>query len=154
MAIPTDLSALKQEINKPKEEAQSEETEANVQLRSKDYSEEQLSKAWQEFTARFKSKSMHHEVLILEEQYKIRDHQITVNIPNEALESTFEKFRADLLLHLRDKLQNDHITLSSEVVEIKREKMRYTDREKFDYLKEKYPALRDLQEKLGLDPEF
>lgn len=154
MAIPTDLSALKQEINKPKEEAQSEETTSNIQLRSKEYSAEQLEKAWQDFTAGFKSKSMHHEVLILEEKFIVKDHQITVSIPNEALESTFEKFRADLLQHLRDNLQNDHITLSSQVVEIKREKMRYTDREKFDYLKEKYPALRDLQEKLGLDPEF
>jgi hypothetical protein len=77
-----------------------------------------------------------------------------VNIPNEALENTFEKFKGGLLTHLRDKLKNDHITISSVVVEVKKEKMRYTDREKFDYLKEKYPALRDLQDRFGLDPEF
>lgn len=154
MAIPTDLGALKQEINKPKEEEKSDESETNIQLRSKKYSEESLLEVWQEFTAGFKAKSQHHEVLILEEKFRRNEHQIIVNIPNEALESTFEKFRADLLKFLRDKLENDHITLASEVVEIKREKMRYTDREKFEYLKEKYPALRDLQEKLGLDPEF
>lgn len=154
MSIPTDLSALKQVINKPKEDEGDKEEVSNVQLRTKPYSEDDLTTAWQEFTSRFKVKGLHQEVLLLEEPYRLQDHQITVSIPNEALELTFEKFRSDLLQHLRDKLQNDQITLNSQVIEIKREKMRYTDREKFDYLKEKYPALRDLQEKLGLDPEF
>ena len=44
--------------------------------------------------------------------------------------------------------------LKSQIVEIEKGQMLYTDREKFSYLKEKYPALKDLQEKLGLDPEF
>jgi len=39
-------------------------------------------------------------------------------------------------------------------VDIAREKMLYTDKEKFEHLKKKYPALKDLQERLGLDPEF
>lgn len=136
-----------------KEETEEEEIDPS-DLRDGTYSEEELDKYWKEFTAKFDKEGRHQEVLILKEPFKRTDHKIVVNIPNEALESTFEKFRGDLLSFLRNKLKNDHITISSEVVEVKREKMRYTDREKFDYLKEKYPALRDLQEKLGLDPEF
>ena len=87
-------------------------------------------------------------------EFHLENHTVTVSIPNEALTVSFEKFRSDLLQHLRDALQNDHIMLKSQVVQIEKEQMLYTDREKFNYLKEKYPALKDLQKKLGLDPEF
>lgn len=153
MAIPTDLNALKQVISQPKEE-DSKEAEQITNLRSSEYSEDQLAKAWEEFKANFEAKSLYHEVLILNEAYKVDEHKITVSIPNEALESTFEKFRGDLLAHLRNSLKNDHISINSQVVELEREKMLYTDREKFEHLKKKYPALKDLQDKLGLDPEF
>ncbi len=154
MSIPTDLNSLKAAINQPKEDKESDTPEIAVNLRSNSYTKEELDKIWAEFTAGFEAKSMHHEVLILKEPFRLEDHKIIVNIPNEALESTFEKFRGDLLIHLRNSLKNDHISLTSEVVEIVREKMLYTDREKFEHLKKKYPALKDLQEKLGLDPEF
>jgi len=55
---------------------------------------------------------------------------------------------------LRNGLNNDGLTLKSEIVDVSREKMLYTDQEKFEHLKKKYPALKDLQERLGLDPEF
>ena len=153
MAIPTDLNALKQVISQPKEDEGST-GEQTVELRASKYSEDQLAKAWEEFKANFEAKSLHHEVLILKEAYQVDDHKITVSIPNEALESTFEKFRGELLMHLRNSLKNDHISISSQVIELERGKMLYTDREKFEHLKKKYPALKDLQEKLGLDPEF
>lgn len=150
-AIPMDLNALKEEINKPKEEEQSEEEE-KVDLRDTPYTPEDMQKAWDEFIDKGNFQNLDQEML--KNPYQLEGHTITVSIPNEALVSSFERFRADLLQHIRNALKNDHITLQSKVVEVAQEKMRYTDREKFNYLKEKYPALKDLQDKLGLDPEF
>ena len=94
------------------------------------------------------------EMIILKEEYMLRGSEIVLSITNAALEPTFEKVRADLLKSIRNEVQNDSITLRSQVVELDKSKMLYTDQEKFEHLKKKFPALKDLQEKLGLDPEF
>ncbi len=96
----------------------------------------------------------HQELIILKEQYALSGSEITLSIANEALVPSFEKVKAELLTALRNSLENDTITLRSQVVQIDKSKMLYTDQEKFEHMKKKYPALRDLQEKLGLDPEF
>ncbi len=150
MSIPTDLGALKAEINKPKVEEETDTTE-EVDIRNTPYTPESFDKAWKDFIDLDKLQTLEKELL---NDYKLENHTITVSIPNEALTVGFERFRADLLQHMRDALKNDHIMLKSQVVQIEKEQMLYTDREKFNYLKEKYPALKDLQEKLGLDPEF
>lgn len=151
MSIPTDLSALKEAVNKP-EEVNEEGPTPIEDLRSTAYTPDQLKTAWSSFV---KNRSFQNlDLELLNNPYELEGDKITVSIPNEALVASFEKFRSDLLLHLRDSLKNDHIKLESKIVELEKEKMLYTDREKFNYLKEKYPALKDLQDKLGLDPEF
>lgn len=154
MAIPTDLNSLKASMQKPEDEEKEDEQQVVGSLRDTEFSPEQLAETWQQFVAKRQELGLQQELLILKEQYSLEDKHITVPIANEALEPTFERFRADLLLFLRDSLENDHISISSEIREIERGKMLYTDREKFEHLKKKYPALKDLQEKLGLDPEF
>ncbi len=151
MLVPTDLNALKKEINKPKEEENEEEVE-KVDLRNNAYTKEDMETAWQKFIADGNFQSLDQEVL--KNPFHLEENRVTVSIPNAALVSSFEKYRAELLLHLRNTLKNDNISLQSNVVEIAQEKMLYTDREKFEFLKNKYPALKDLQDKLGLDPEF
>lgn len=151
MAVPTDLNALKQEINKPKEE-ESEQEEEKVDLRDTPFTPDDVEAAWQAFLANGNFQNLDQEVL--KNPYDLDGNTVVVSIPNEALVSSFEKFRAELLQHLRNSLKNDHISLQSKVIEIAQEKMLYTDREKFEFLKNKYPALKDLQEKMGLDPEF
>lgn len=155
MAIPTDLNSLKASMQKPVEDDSEEEEVVVVgTLRDNPFTEEQLEEVWKKFMEEREKRGQTQELLILKEPYTLQDKHIIIPISNEALEPTFERFRADLLLHLRDGLSNDNISISSEIREIEKGKMLYTDREKFEHLKTKYPALRDLQEKLGLDPEF
>jgi len=151
MSVPTDLNALKEEINKPKEE-ETEQEEEKVDLRDTEFTAEAFEVAWQDFLAKGNFQNLDQEVL--KNPYQLEGTKVMISIPNEALVSSFEKFRSELLQHLRNSLKNDHISLHSKVVEIAQEKMLYTDREKFEFLKNKYPALKDLQDKLGLDPEF
>lgn len=115
---------------------------------------EDLEKALKEFSEAFEKQGQHHEALILKETFLYEDSTITMRISNEALEGTFDRMRTDLLEKLRDQLKNDHLQLRSEIIEPEKKDMLYTDKEKFEHLKKKYPALKDLQERLGLDPEF
>ena len=122
--------------------------------RKKAFNEEGLKAAWDGFTKKMEAASRHQELIILKEQYSLNGSDITLAIANEALVPSFEKVKVELLTALRNSLENDTITLQSKVVQVDKSKMLYTDQEKFEHMKKKYPALRDLQEKLGLDPEF
>ena len=154
MAIPSDLNSLKAAMQKPVEDDTEEEEVVVGSLRETPFTPEQLDEVYNKFVEEREKRGLQHELLILKEPYTVRDKHVIIPIANEALEPTFERFRADLLQFLRDGLANDNVTISSEIRQIEKGRMLYTDREKFEHLKSKYPALRDLQEKLGLDPEF
>lgn len=136
------------------EEKPEEEVENQLEKRSQPVSKEDLEKVLKEFSEAFETRGQHHEALILKEAFLYEDSTITMRITNEALEGTFDRMRTGLLEKLRDQLKNDHLQLRSEIIEPEKKDMLYTDKEKFEHLKKKYPALKDLQERLGLDPEF
>ncbi len=153
-AIPS-RSALKEKINTPEKEEQSEgSTEPQSPVRTGKISEESLSDFWKTTLTKKEAEEKNTEARIFQSPYKLEDEQITIQITNEALLPTFEKIKFDLVNELKEKFKNDQINVVAQVVEMEKGQMRYTDTEKFEYLKEKYPALKDLQEKLGLDPEF
>lgn len=97
---------------------------------------------------------MDKDALILKSGFRRDGKKILLQLANEALAPTFERMRFDLLHYLRDAVQNDELSLDYEVIQMAKEKMLYTDKEKFEHLKKKYPLLKELQEKLRLDPEF
>lgn len=124
------------------------------QGRNKPFTPEEFDVVWKKFTAKKEAEDRVSEVMILKGKYELDGFSAAIQIPNEALEQTFEKFRFDLLEVLRNELENDKIVLTTKVVEISEDRMLYTDQEKFEHLKKKYPALKELQDKLGLDPQF
>ncbi len=150
------MSSLKEKINQPEDKDQEEEKVVigNANSRREPFTEEDIRDQWAIFLRKMEAAGNHQEVMILKEKYHVDGHAITLEIANEALESAFEKVKSDVLQSIRDGLKNDTITLKALQVQIDKEKMLYTDQEKFEHLKKKYPALRDLQDKLGLDPEF
>jgi len=154
IALPTRAS-LKEDIKKPKVEPDELTPEPPVnEGRSKSFTIEELKPIWQEISLQKEQAQKETEIQIFQGQLSLHEHIITVTISNEALLPAFEKIKFDLINDLRNKLENDQIVVTAKVVEIENGKMRYTDSEKFEYLKEKYPALKGLQDKLHLDPEF
>jgi len=63
-------------------------------------------------------------------------------------------FRTELTTFLREKLKNSTILVTGDLKEAEDKKMMYTSRDKFEYLLEKNPALKEMKERLGLDPDF
>lgn len=62
--------------------------------------------------------------------------------------------KTELTTFLREKLRNSMILVAGELLESEDKKMMYTSRDKFEYLLEKNPVLREMKERLGLDPDF
>ena len=82
------------------------------------------------------------------------DLTIKLTVPNSFQSITIEALQQELLTYLRDQLQNRSIQLETEVEKIENKKMIYTNTEKFDYLAEKYPDLKELKKRLDLDTDF
>ncbi|MEQ8472716.1 MAG: hypothetical protein RIC35_16110 [Marinoscillum sp.] len=68
--------------------------------------------------------------------------------------SILDKFEVDLIRHMRQELENTHIQLEREVTEQSSSRNLYTSKEKFEYMANQNPALRELKERLGLDFEY
>jgi len=94
------------------------------------------------------------EVAFLKHAYVRVDDTVRIQIHNSILEVTFDKLKVELQSHLRAALQNDAIKVGLEKLESASKKMLYTNKEKFDHLAEKHPAIKLLQEKLSLDPDY
>lgn len=91
---------------------------------------------------------------MLKEPYELQDNKVVITLSNDVLKITFDRVKADLQRFLRTNLKNGKIILEAIVTETAQEDMIYTNNEKFTHLAKKHPALKELQEKLGLDPDY
>jgi hypothetical protein len=118
------------------------------------FSKEDLDKHWQEFIALKKENGKDQEIMLLKEPYTLEANKVVVKLSNEVLNITFNHLKADFQGFLRKALKNNKIILEATVEETAREDMIYTNKEKFAHLAKKHPVLKDLKEKLGLDPDY
>ena len=116
------------------------------------YTEEELQQAWNEFAESRKIYQADYQLLT--QPFARKDHEITIHLHNPIQETILNGIKSDLVAHLRQVLQNDLLFVTGELVEGETKQMLYTAREKFDYLLEKNPMLKELKEKLGLDTDF
>ncbi len=80
--------------------------------------------------------------------------KITIPLTNPVEEPLLQNIRTQLTAYLRDKLNNNSISVIGLMQEFETKKVAYTNKEKFDHLAEKNPSLRELKERLGLDTDF
>jgi hypothetical protein len=93
---------------------------------------------------------------MLSQPFELRNNtQIVVSLHSPVHETMLNGIRLELGGLLREKLRNTSIQLMGEFVkEGEQKKAIYTNTDKFEYLMGKNPALRELKERFGLDPEF
>jgi hypothetical protein len=113
-----------------------------------------LDNQWQAFIDAKKEGGKDQEIMLLKEPYTLEGNKVIIKLSNEVLKITFDHLKSDLQGFLRQKLKNKKIVLEALVEETAREDMIYTNKEKFEHLAKKHPLLKDLQQKLGLDPDY
>lgn len=77
-----------------------------------------------------------------------------MTLTNPVEEPLIHALRTDLLAWLREALGNPGITLETELKIAAVTRSAYTNREKLDEIKGRYPVVGDLCDRLGLDPDF
>jgi hypothetical protein len=107
---------------------------------------------WQEFADQ--RKKYQAEYQLLTQPYDIKDNKVVLYLLSPVQETMLNNFRTEMTTFLREKLKNSSILVVGELKESEDKKMMYTSRDKFEYLLEKNPALREMKDRLGLDPDF
>lgn len=82
---------------------------------------------------------------------KLEGSVIHLEFPNNTIKIEVERARHELLEFIREKLQNYNISLSIDVNETTAKRYAYTDREKFEKLKEMNPLMDKLRKEFDLD---
>jgi hypothetical protein len=134
--------------------AKAEKAEEKTIVLNESFTQEQLQKVWNEFVET--RRKYQAEYQMLSQPFELRNNtQIVVSLHSPVHETMLNGIRLELGSLLREKLRNTSIQLMGEFVkEGEQKKAIYTNTDKFEYLMEKNPALRELKERFGLDPEF
>ncbi len=119
------------------------------------FTEEKLREIWNTYAENTKAAGRDSEYAVLKQEFRLENtHTIIITFTNSVKMMILDKFRSDLITHLKSTLNNRHLKLETELKEDNSTRVPYTNREKFDFLAEKKPILKELQNRLGLDPDF
>ena len=116
------------------------------------FTESQLREAWNGFAEQ--RKKFQAEYQMLTQPYKLEGSLITVSLLSPVHETMLNNIKGEISAFLREQLRNNTIQVTGELQSEEEKKIIYTNREKFDYLVEKNPMLRELKDRLGLDTDF
>jgi DNA polymerase-3 subunit gamma/tau len=122
---------------------------------AKQFSQEQLNSAWNEFVSTLQAGFPHLYNSLIQFHPVLKDeYMVVISLENKLLETELLKKKSELLDFLRTKLENNKINLTAKVEEHARELRPYTDKDKFGKMAGKNPALLNLKENLDLEIEY
>jgi DNA polymerase-3 subunit gamma/tau len=114
--------------------------------------ESKVMQAWRDFTELRKNQLAEYH--LLNQPYTLKGNVITLQLTNPIEEPILQGVKSDLVSYLREKINNGTLQVEGDMQQNNTKRKAYTNKEKFDYLVEKNPLLKELQEKLGLDPDY
>ena len=117
------------------------------------FTQEDLSKYWEEYVKKIENEGKHNLAAILKiDNPKVtNDNMISLEFPNSTNKIEVERQETDLLQIIRLSLQHDSIDLDISVNESIEKKFVYTNEEKFKKMKEKNPSIELLKKTFNLD---
>jgi DNA polymerase-3 subunit gamma/tau len=120
---------------------------------SEAFTEQQLRDAWMEFAET--RRKFAAEFQMLSQPFAFEEgKRIVVTLLSPVHETMLDNIRIELGTHLRERLKNSNIQITGVFTASDDKKMIYTNRDKFDFLAEKNPILKELKDRLGLDTDF
>ncbi len=114
--------------------------------------QEELDRFWKKFAEGKKASGKDSEHQVMCQPHKLlSDFTIQITLASSIQEDILNMFKTDLLTFLRAELNNQKLTIITEVDREISTRKPYTDKEKLAFLIEKKPELKDLVDRLGLD---
>ncbi len=109
-----------------------------------------------EIIHKFKAMHKNMEISILRQPFSIDGEKVTFFLSGEIQADLFLKVRPAITVLIRDSLKNQKVDLAFEIKEeaVNATPKLYTSTDKLNYLREKSPALKELQKRFGLETDF
>ena len=141
-------------ILKPQVKTEDDKTEKNdaPQKQDEPINETRVRQVWREYAEQRKDQVAEYH--LLSQAFTLRNNVITLQLTNPIEEPLLQGIKSDLVSYLREKIHNSTLQVEGVMQQNNIKRKAYTNKEKFEYLVEKNPLLKDLQEKLGLDPDY
>ncbi len=137
----------------PKEETKKEDKNGTQTKAEAPVNENQLRQVWTVYAETKKNQMAEYH--LLNQPFTFRNNLITLSLTNPIEEPILTSIKQELLTYLREKLGNNSLQVEGHMQEQQQgKKIAYTNKEKFEHLAEKNPLLKELKDKLGLDPDF
>jgi hypothetical protein len=160
MSIPLSISAVKQQVKeKPTQvkETKAEDTavQHNTSLREP-FDLPTLQGVVNDIIDEFKKGQKSMEVTVLKQPIGLVDEEVTFYLNGDLQVDIFTKIKPELTGLLRKRLSNYKIDVLFEIKEdaVSKGQKLYTSTDKLNYLREKSPALKELQKRFGLETDF
>jgi DNA polymerase-3 subunit gamma/tau len=92
--------------------------------------------------------------MLAEQFLKVENQQLTVLLANDAQHHLFDEIKQEFLDFIRKEVKNNLITIEVTELEDNKQKKALTPSEKFNLMAQKNPLLKELRNRLDLDPTF
>ena len=117
---------------------------------------ELLQAVWKQLTEERRAQEKMSDYLVLNRAVTAdAGHVILLTVDNPVQVVQFNEFRAEFMVELRRRTGHPGLTVQTEVAAAAPTGRKlYTSNDKFAYLAEKYPALQEMKQRLGLDADF
>ncbi|MDP4209611.1 MAG: DNA polymerase III subunit gamma/tau [Bacteroidota bacterium] len=149
-------------VNAPKESSSPKEQTSEVKeaprpfyqvTEARPFTQDQLTAAWEKFSDRFKDNDPRMYSTLTTVPPVLKDNfQIEFTLNNSLQEEEVQKLKPVLVSYLQRELSNNKIDLATSIAEAPVGTRRVlNDREKFELLAEKNPALLNFKQQFGLD---
>lgn len=122
-----------------------------------DFDESTIREALSEIIEDYKKKGKSLEITVLKQPFVLEGKKIKFKLIGDIQEDVFQKFKPEVLKFLRKKLNNASLLIHAEITEESEDpsvRKLYTNSDKFSFLLEKSPALKELQKRFGLETDF
>lgn len=166
MAIPSNLMEVTRKIHeKPNEvshsisnESSPAETKAveEVSQIEEAYDFHKVQGVVNDIIYDYKEQGKSMELAVLKQPFELKSGVVTFQLAGEIQKDIFAKAKPDILKFLRKKLNNYKVELAFviNVEAVSPGKKLYTSTDKLSYLRDKSPALKELQKRFGLETDF
>ncbi|WP_181309047.1 DNA polymerase III subunit gamma/tau [Rufibacter sp. XAAS-G3-1] len=140
----------------PMVEVLEEETESYVPGSLPAINEHKLQQLWKLYTDRVKhtDRTLEYTILNREWYFDAEKAEVHLQVENEVQVAEFNSFKPEFLMFLRQGLGHNRLQVQIDVVQQESGRKLYTSQDKYNYLADLYPALKDLKTRLGLDTDF
>ncbi|WP_210463382.1 DNA polymerase III subunit gamma/tau [Rufibacter roseolus] len=140
----------------PAVEVLEEENEAYVPGSLPTINQHKLQQLWQQYVDRVKhtDRTLEYTILNREWYFDAEKAEVHLQVENEVQVAEFNSFKPEFLLYLRQALGHNRLQVHIDVVQQENARKLYTSQDKYNYLADLYPALKDLKNRLGLDTDF